>query len=81
MFTINFNNEYSDIIVNGSLEEAMVQADDNAQFTQQPIIIEDDDGNEAARRPWFGYMQGFEGEENPLRIGDYGYYGDWSIRD
>lgn len=81
MFTINYNNEDVGIIVNGSLEEAMTQADDKAKYTQQPIIIEDEDGNEAARRAWYGYMQGFEGEENPLRIGDYGYYGDWSIRD
>jgi len=66
-------NEY----VNGNLDEAKEAADNGAAYTQQPIVIKDEAGNEVTRRPWWGCLSGIEEEENVIQFGDFGFYGDW----
>ena len=52
-YYINYNtgagNEWAD-----TLEAAKELADDGAAYTQRPIIIEDEPGNEITRRPASG---------------------------
>lgn len=76
-YYINYNtgagNEWAD-----TLEAAREIADNGAAYTQQPIVIEDEDGNEVTRRPWWGVAYNEEvPEDNPICLGDWGYYGDW----
>lgn len=79
MYTINYHtgtgNEHAD-----TLDEAKRIADEGAAYTQQPITIEDEDGNEITRRPWWSvaYDEDAAAEFDPIHIGDYGYYGDWT---
>ena len=77
-YYINYNtgagNEWAD-----TLEEAKRMADDGAAYTQQPIVIEDEDGNEIAHRPWWGvqYDEDEGDETDPVCFGSFGYFGDW----
>ena len=77
-YYINYNtgagNEWAD-----TLEAAKELADDGAAYTQQPIIIEDEDGKEVTRRPWWGvqYDEDEGDETDPICFGSYGYFGDW----
>ena len=79
MYYINYctgaGNERAD-----TLEEAKRIADNGAAYTQQPIIIEDEDGREITRRPWWNVAYNGHAlpETNPICYGDYGYYGDWT---
>lgn len=60
-----------------TLDEAMSIADEGAAYTQEHISIEDAEGNVVARRFWWSCTEGIENEENPIRFGDFGFYGDW----
>ena len=77
-YYINYNtgagNEWAD-----TLEQAKAIADDGAAYTQQPIVIEDEDGNEITRRPWWGvqYDEDEGDETDPICFGSSGYFGDW----
>ena len=76
-YTINFNTGAGDKVVDDNIYAAMDQADSGATYTQQPITIEDESGNEVARREWYGVSDGWEDENNPIRFGDFGFYADW----
>lgn len=67
-------NEWGD-----TLEDAQRIADAGASYTQCPIVITDEDGNEVSRRNWWGlaYDENEVPEENPIRFGNFGYYSDW----
>lgn len=77
-YYINYNtgagNEWAD-----TLDEAKEIADNGAAYTQKDIVIEDEDGNEITRRPWWGVQYDEdEGDEiNPICFGNFGYFGDW----
>ena len=64
----------------GTLDEAKRLADEGAAYTQQPITIEDEDGNEVSRRAWCGveYNEDEYYCEDPIRFGTFGFYGDWT---
>ena len=77
-YTINYGTgSYSQA---DTLEEAKQKADEGASQTNEPITIEDKTGDEVARRPWHGYLDGLEDMINPIRFGASGYYGDWQIK-
>lgn len=77
-YTINYNTGAgNETIESEDLEAVKAQADEGAAYTQQPITIEDENGNEVARRSWNG-VEFEEGDaEDPIRFGSSGFYGDW----
>jgi hypothetical protein len=77
MYVINYHTGAGNKEVNGDLQAAMAEADAGATYTQQPITIEDEDGTEIARRPWYGVTTGIEDCENPIQFGTFGFYADW----
>ncbi len=76
-YKINYHTGAGDAEFTGDIWGAMAEADSGAAYTQQPITIEDEDGNEVARRPWCGVLTGIEDCQNPIQFGDFGYYADW----
>ncbi len=76
-YTINYHTGAGNFEFDGDLWDAMTKADEDASYTQQPITIEDRDGNEVARRAWVGVLTGLDEVENPIQFGDFGYYTDW----
>jgi len=63
--------------VEGTLQDAMKEADKGAAYTQQNIAIEDENGNVIAQRNWYGTISGIEECENVIRFGNFGFYADW----
>lgn len=78
MYYIRYNTGAGDKAAK-TLEEAKRLADEGAAYTQQPIVIEDEDGREVARRPWWGvpYDEDEAPEDDPIVFGDFGYFGSW----
>lgn len=63
----------------GNLDDVKDDADEGARYTQQSIVIYNDaDGEEITRRPWSSVLDGWEDCDNPIRYGEFGYYGDWT---
>lgn len=77
MYHINYHTGAGNFSIDGTLEDAKRAADEGAAYTQQPIIIHDEDGNEVARRQWWGCREGIEECDDPISYGDFGFYGDW----
>lgn len=75
-YTINYNTGVTHM-VSGNLDDAKAEADAAASYTQQSITIENEEGEEIARRPWCSTLDGIDECEDPIRFGNYGYYGDW----
>ena len=63
--------------VKGSLQEAKEAAIDGMGYTEQAVIIEDEDGNEITRSEWFG-VDGNDEEHVLVQFGSSGYYQVWS---
>lgn len=62
-----------------TLEEAKRIADEGAAYTQQPIVIEDEDGNEVSRRSWYGVKYNADDDcVDPILFGSFGFYSDWT---
>ena len=76
MYRIRYNTGAGDETAE-TLEAAKSAADEGASHTQQPIVIEDEFGNEVARRQWWGVSDGWKDENDPIRFGEFGFYGDW----
>ncbi|TCL43205.1 hypothetical protein [Harryflintia acetispora] len=79
MYYINYHTGAGDNNAE-TLEQAKVLADQGAAYTQQPITIHDEDGEEVARRNWFGVEYNAEDDQetmDPITYGSFGYYGDW----
>lgn len=82
--TINYNTgaENQTVEVN-SIDEAMTTADNGASYTQCDITIEDENGDTVASRAWRdNFTSNYDEDgnplaENPITIGNNGYYGDW----
>lgn len=78
MLKINYHTGAGNEECNGTLEDAMRIAEENISYTQEPITIEDEKGNELARLPWYGVMP----EEDDIvtaQFGDFGFYAEWII--
>lgn len=65
-----------------SLKEAEQEADELATHSHTDIAIKDEIGRIVALRHWWDEnpdtSMGFHESRNPIRIGSYGYYGDWT---
>lgn len=62
-----------------NMDDAKRIADAGAAYTQQDIVIYDEDENEIARRRWCGVAYNADecGAENPICFGSFGFYDDW----
>lgn len=69
------NDVYEDL----TLEEVKAKADEKAAYTQQDIVVYDENNEEVARRQWFGVSADLYEEDDAdiIRFGDYGYFGEW----
>ena len=74
-YLINYNtgagNEWYE-----NLEEAKVNV--NFSYTQESVVIEDENGNEILKSKWWGVAYDLEEDENePLAEFGNGYYAQW----
>lgn len=63
-----------------TLEEVMQKADDKAAYTQQDIVIYDENKDEVARRQWYGVsplVDVVDDDADIIQFGDFGYFGEW----
>lgn len=79
-YYLSLNSMMDDEEFEGSLEEAMAEADEMSCYTQQNIRIYADAKREklAAERHWYGTA--FDGEYpegNIISFGKFGYYDEW----
>lgn len=78
MFNVDFGtgagNESAETLL-----EAKALADEGAAYTERDIVITDEDGDEVARRTWWGvqYDEDVGDETDPICFGSFGYFGDW----
>ena len=79
MYYIDYNtgagNEWAE-----TLEDAKALADDGAAYTQESIVIKDEDGKEITRRDWYGtgYDPDVDYCEDPICFGSFGFFADWT---
>lgn len=73
---------YSDTLAADSLRAAEQEADEAAAHTHTDIAIRDKSGRIIAVRHWWDEApdtsMGFHESKDPIRVGNYGYYGDWT---
>lgn len=77
-FTIDYQNGIREKEECADLEHAKNIADKRAGYTQQNIHIENEYGDIVARRTWYGCTTGIEEQTDPIKYGDFGFYGDWT---
>lgn len=77
-YTINYHTGAGNFEVEGDLDEAKTQADQGATYTQEPITIDDENGNAVARRSWWGVVPE-EDAEDIIQFGTFGHYGAWEV--
>ena len=81
MFYIKYHTGAGDETAS-TIEEAKRIADDGAAYTQLSITIEDEYGNEVARRPWWGVEFDPDATDETIddiiSFGRFGYYGAWN---
>lgn len=77
-YTICWGTGVDDDVIIGDLSAAKDAADKACAYTQQPIVINDKDGHEVARRPWWGTAPSDDDKEGDIiQFGDFGFYGPW----
>lgn len=78
-YYINYCNGLPLRPVEGTLQDAMKEADNSAAYTQTEIRIQDEDGIVVAYRPWWGTQpdEDLEDLSECIRFGSSGYYGPW----
>lgn len=62
--------------VEGMLEDAKRVAEKGTAYTQMDVKIEDENGAEVARLPWWGVSAG-EDDIVVVDYGAFGFYGEW----
>lgn len=80
MYTVNYHTGAGNSAAE-TLDDAKKVADNGACYTQQDITVEDEEGNVAARRTWYGCTDGISECISPIRFGNFGFYGDWEINE
>jgi len=78
-YYINYGTYAGNEWVYGTLEKALEIADFNVTYTQESISITDKNNEIVAERPWNETIEYIENESNPIKFGNYGYYGDWAF--
>lgn len=88
-YLINYHTGAGNLIIDGALEEAMIEADEGAAYTQTDYDVCDPENPDKvyAVRRWWGVKYNDNPEDNdvleqdPICFGDYGYYSDWEMTD
>jgi hypothetical protein len=80
-YFINYGTGVGNEWVDGTLEDAMKTADENATYTQEPICIQNENGDVITGRSWYGiaYDENENDCEDPIKFGSYGFYADWTL--
>lgn len=76
-YYVNYNTGAGNFEVEGTLEEAIEEANVNLAYTQENVSIEQD-GEQIAFLPWWGVTP----EEDDIvteRFGNFGFYGEWVL--
>lgn len=78
-YLANYKNGMIEELEATTLEAAMEEADRQIGYTQRNVVIEDESGNELARRTWYGVKPSEEDldDEGIIQIGN-GFYTSWS---
>lgn len=80
MFRIDYNNGLWDEC-DGTLDDAKAAADEGAAYTQCDITIEDENGEEVARRKWYGVQfdpaETETTEDDVIQFGSFGFFDRW----
>lgn len=81
-YYLNFHTVPKELVEVEGLDEAKQIAEEKMAYTQQPVTIEDLDGNIVAISRWWGYAPGEDEEDLVLtQFGDYGFYSNWEYPD
>ena len=56
-------------------------ADSSASYTQKNIIITSEENEVVYFRQWAGCLDGIGDQDDPIQIGNFGYYADWQNND
>ena len=81
-YKINYCNGMLLEIESDSLETVEAIADEEICYTQQPVVITDENGNLIAWRTWYGVPYSDDDNAvNPIKFGNYGFYDDWTSND
>ena len=77
-YNINYNTGAGNYEFEGTLEEAMKDAETGIGYTRENISIQDENGETVAYLRWYGV----EPEEDDIvtcQYGSFGYYGEWVV--
>lgn len=77
-YYINYNTGAGNKWVNGTLEEAMQEAENGLAYTQIGVTIEDENGKIVAYLPWYE-VEPSEDDIVTCQFGSFGFYGEWIL--
>lgn len=78
-YFVNYNTGAGNFEFEGTLDEAKEAAEKRTAYTQEPVTICVDDGDNwkvVSVLPWYGVRPN-EDDEVTERYGDFGFYGTW----
>jgi hypothetical protein len=79
-YSIRYGTGAGDMTGIDDLDTAKERADEGATYTQNSIVIEDEDGDEVCRRPWVGVRYDPNNPDTEcfdrIDFGEFGYYAD-----
>ncbi len=75
-YYINYGTGAGNEEVEGTIQNAMKVAEDGLAYTQMPVVIFDESGQEVAILPWWGVQPG-EDDIVTAAFGEFGFYGTW----
>lgn len=59
------------------LPEAMKEADEKINFTEDDAYLTDHAGRNLYIRRWYNMTLGMDKFSDPIKFGGFGFYGDW----
>ena len=62
-----------------TLEEAERESDKSASYSQRDMVIYAPEG--VYTRRWWNTTQGLEDCNDPIKFGNFGFYGDWELQE
>ena len=82
-YIIDYQNGFVDEISCENLEDAMIQVKESLTYTQNNVKIFDENNNQLAILPYYGYDPSIDDdlEEDDILVafGDFGFYGQWIV--
>ena len=80
-FIVDYGNGCENIFEADFVEDILDDIDNTITYTNNSVIVKDENGREAARRDFnsVAYDENVNCCENPLVFGSFGFYDDWRI--